>query len=342
MKDDIAHPDIDLTWLCTMANGPILSKLLRTGLQLSVFDYLGEPQSAPEVAQMAECHPESMRLLLDGLTAGGLLTKHQGLYRNTPEAQTTLIQGAPTYMGDFFTMMLQMQEASLANMLEIMRQGPPRLAGQGDVESEETWAGYAASIANYQRAGFARLAARIVSALPEFPLFRRMLDLGGGPGIVGLAIVEAHPSMTGVVFDMPSVVRVADGFIRQYGMEDRISVMGGDYMQDPFGEGYDLVWASSTLNFAGQNLDGLLGKIFDALNPGGVFVSLADGLTHERTRPETLVVNNFPYALMGQEFGMERGVIAESMRVAGFSSVVSRTVDTPMMPLDLDVARKGA
>ncbi len=50
-------------------------------------------------------------------------------------------------------------------------------------------------------------------------------------------------------------------------MEDRMKVMSGDYTCDPFGEGYDLILASATLNFV-KDPDSFLTKIFDALNPG--------------------------------------------------------------------------
>lgn len=40
-----------------------------------------------------------------------------------------------------------------------------------------------------------------------------MLDLGGGPGLHGIAIVAEHPSMRGVIFDRPSVAKGAEEFI---------------------------------------------------------------------------------------------------------------------------------
>jgi len=57
--------------------------------------------------------------------------------------------------------------------------------------SGETWAQFAASMANAERAGAAQQAAMIVSDLPEFPAFKKMLDLGGGPGLIGIAIVAS-------------------------------------------------------------------------------------------------------------------------------------------------------
>jgi tRNA1(Val) A37 N6-methylase TrmN6 len=107
-----------------------------------------------------------------------------------------------------------------------------------DMASGEMWMQFAASMANSERAGAAQQAARIVSELPEFPAFKKMLDLGGGPGLIGIAIVASHPGMSGVIFDQPDVVKVAQTFVREYGLEDRMEVMGGDYTTDPIGESY--------------------------------------------------------------------------------------------------------
>jgi hypothetical protein len=46
--------------------------------------------------------------------------------------------------------------------------------------------------------------------------------------------------MSGVIFDQPDVVKVAQAFIEEYGINGRMEVMGGDYMTDPIGDGYDL------------------------------------------------------------------------------------------------------
>ena len=88
-----------------------------------------------------------------------------------------------------------------------------------------------------------------------------MLDLGGGHGMCALYFVDAHPDMTAVIFDRPLVVSVADRLIREYGMQDRVSVSAGDYLVDDIGAGYDLIWACATLNFARHNLETLFQNI---------------------------------------------------------------------------------
>ncbi len=335
-------PEINVTFseLYRILSGPIQSKLLLTGIELKVFNHLSEPKSSDDVAKALGTHPENTRLFLDGLSASNLVVKNKGVYQNTTVTQASLVEGSPTFIGEMFTLMSQMQDDAIADLPRLVKEGPPLPSKETDMGSEEVWLRYAASMANYQRAGTAQQAVELVSGLPEFPTLEKMLDLGGGPGVIGIAIVASHPSMKGVIFDKPSVVDIAKTFIKEYEMEDRMEVVGGDYMHDPIGESYDLIWASGTLNYAIHDIDSPVKKIYDALNPGGVFVSLSDGLTCERTKPENYMLSNLPSALMGQDMGIDQGVIADAMLRAGFKSIRSQTINTPMMPMDLDIARK--
>jgi len=252
-----------------------------------------------------------------------------------------LVEGSPIYLGQLFTLSTQFSwHAALNDLPKLVKEGPPPPSPEMDMGSEELWALAATVMANQEQAGQAQQAAEIVSGLPEFPLFRKMLDLGGGPGIVGIAIVGAHPSMKGVIFDRPPVVKVAETCIKEYEMENRMEVLAGDYNQDSIGEGYDLVWASNALTFARHDMDSLMKKIYDALNPGGVLVVLHEGLTHERTKPDVMVLCMMSMALMGQDMCFDQGFIADSMLRVGFKSVRSRTLDTDWGPMDLDIGRK--
>jgi len=338
-------PEINVSFneLYRIFSGPIQSKLLLTGIELKVFNHLSEPKSSDDVAKAIGTHPENTRLFLDGLTASNLVQKKNGLYQNRAITESFLVEGKSTYLGQFLSnMQTQWFDPALNNLSNLIRGGPPSApsAPEEGINAEEVWAYQGTLGVNYQRAGIAQQMAEIVSSLPEFPSFKKMLDLGGGPGLIGTAIVGAHPEMKGVIFDQPAVVKVAETFIKEYGMEDRMTVMGGDYRRDPIEEGCDLVWASATLNFARHDMDSLMNKIYDALNPGGVFISFQDGLTHERTKPEIMVLSWMPTALMGQDMGLDQGFIADSMLRVGFKSVRSCTLDTPMGPMDLDIGRK--
>jgi SAM-dependent methyltransferase len=326
--------------LYRMLIAPIKSKLLLTGIELRVFDQLSEQRSAEAVAEVLGTHPENTRLFLDGLAASDLVVKQDGLYQNTSVAQAFLVENTSTFMGPMLTITAQTFFA-LDDLPKLVREGPPPPSPEADMGSGQIWTQYAAAMANAERAGIARQAPEIVSDMPEFPTLKKMLDLGGGPGLIGIAILAAHPSMSGTIFDKPAMVRIAETAIKEYGMEDRMGVMGGDFIHDPIGEGYDLIWASSALSLVKDDMDSLTKKIYDALSPGGVFVVLHEGLTHERTKPDDMVLSMIPLALTGQDMRFDQGFIADSMLRVGFKSVRSRTLDTDWGPMDLDVGRKA-
>jgi predicted TPR repeat methyltransferase len=250
----------------------------------------------------------------------------------------TLHSQSPAYLGEMFAMMNQMSSPIMADIGRRVRSGPTD--EPTNLGNETIWAAHARSMANYQRSGAAQKMATLVAQVDGFDSFEKMLDLGGGPGLYCIAMVAEHPSMRGVIFDQPAVVKVAEEFIAEYEMADRVTTMGGDYLNDPIGDGYDLIWASATLNFARAGLDAMIEKIHGALKPGGIFVSHADGLTQERTQPAAYVLGSMAWMFSGQDIMFNSGEIAEAMKRAGFASVESATVETPMMPMELDIARK--
>ena len=323
-----------------MLIGPIKSKLLLAGIELKVFNQLNEPMSADVVAEAIGSHPENTGLFLDGLTACDLFEKKKGLYQNTPVTQAFLVEESSTYLGLVFADQFQMNHPVLNDLPKLVKEGPPPTLPEADMNSEEMCMKFTAAHASCERAGIAQQVAKVVSGLPEFPSFRKMLDLGGGPGLIGIATVATHPSMKGIIFDRPSIVKVAETFIREYGMKGRVEVLGGDYFQDSIGEGYDLVLASDNLYYDKDETDAIVKKIFDALNPSGVFISFHGGLTHEQTKPDMMVLGMILDKLMGQGMMVDQGFIADSMLRVGFKSVRSRTLGPDWGPMDLNIGRK--
>lgn len=324
-----------------MLIGPIRSQILLTGIELEVFNFLSEAKSSVEVANAMGTHPKNTGVLLDGLAAMDLITKKNGHYRNTQLSEVYLVKRRPAYMGGMFSFWSQSLCMGLDDLSRYVKEGPPpENPPEMDIDSDEMWSQNAIFMSEYQRAGLAQLAVEIVSQLPEFHSFEKMLDLGGCAGIVGISIVAAHPRMKGVIFDKPPVVKISKDFIELYEMKDRVTTIGGDYNNDSIGEGYDLIWASASLNFAGLEIDALMKKIYNALNDKGVFVSLSEGLTHERTKPELIMLGFLSAMMMGKGLFFSQGFIGDCMLRAGFRSVRGRTIDTPSGPMELEIGRK--
>ena len=75
---------------------------------------------------------------------------------------------------------------------------------------------------------------------------------------------------------------------------------------------------------------------------GGVCVSLAEGLTDERTRPTMTINSMLAVVLRSGDELFEEGEIAQAMLRAGFKSVHSQVATGPQPhgPVTVDTARK--
>jgi len=336
----LSETPIDYGDLFQILMGPIKARLMMTGIELRVFNVLTSFRTAEDVAREIGAHPENTRRFLDALVTIDLLEKQNGLYRNLPITQTFLVEGPPTYVGALFQMIETRSVDPLKDLNRLVKEGPAGESAERAFASQELWAELTRTSAAWAIGSMGQKVAEIISALPGFSDFRKMLDLGGGHGMFALYIVSRHPSMKGTVFDRTPVVEVAKEFIGKYGMGDRVGITAGDYMTDDIGQDYDLIWASSTLNFAKRDLDALIERIYRAVKPGGYFLSLQDGMTHEHTKPDTMLGHLADQLTTGVDFSLDQGAVADAALRCGFRWVRSRTIITPMGPMDMDIAHK--
>jgi SAM-dependent methyltransferase len=63
----------------------------------------------------------------------------------------------------------------------------------------------------------------------DFSTFRKVVDVGGGNGLVLASIVRRHPSIQGILFDLPAVANRARSTVASTDVFDRIQIQGGDF-----------------------------------------------------------------------------------------------------------------
>ncbi len=76
-----------------------------------------------------------------------------------------------------------------------------------------------------------RRVAHATVAAYDFSRFRRVVDVGGGHGAMLAAILTAHPSLTGVLFDQPGVVAGAAEVLQLADIAERCEVVGGSFFE---------------------------------------------------------------------------------------------------------------
>ncbi|WP_419657248.1 O-methyltransferase, family II [Desulfosarcina variabilis str. Montpellier] len=231
-------------------------------------------------------------------------------------------------------------QKNLADMAGIIRNGPPEVPQTQDWQSESRWERAVAHLAIGQRAGTAAIYADLVEKLPGFKGIKKILDLGGGPGLVGAEILGRLPGAKGVLLYLPAIISLAEQEINKQGLADRISFIAGDYNEIGFGSGYELIWASHNLYFVKDRV-AFFRRVREALADNGLFVCLHEGLTREKTAPASIVLMRLSSALEKEGRGLcfEKGEIASYLKQAGFNRVDTRMIELPAGESELVVAR---
>lgn len=96
----------------------------------------------------------------------------------------------------------------------------------------------------------------------------RIMDLGGGSGVVSLALLRRHPRVTAVVVDLPTVCAAGRDIARDDPAGTRLGFHAADFSVDELPTGFDLV-IECDVSVYGR---ALFAKVAAALVPGGRFL----------------------------------------------------------------------
>ncbi len=107
---------------------------------------------------------------------------------------------------------------------------------------------------------------------------KSLLDLGGGSGVVSLALLRKQHDLTSVVVDVANVCRAGQEIAAENKLEKRITYLAADFLQDALPTGFDMVLLCDVGSFS----ETLFGRIYDALNMEGRLV-VVDKFAPSRT-----------------------------------------------------------
>ncbi|MEJ2719557.1 MAG: methyltransferase [bacterium] len=240
------------------------SRVLLTAIELDLFTAVGTGAAVDDVAARLGTDRRATGMLLNAVVALGILRKREGTYSNTPMSERYLVAGAR----DDARAAL-MHTAHLwprwSTLTDCVRKGTSvtyrEMADRGD-----EWT--TAFIAAMHRNAAAR--APLVVKAAGLEGARRMLDIGGGSGAYAIAFTRASEDMRAEIFDLPTVLPIAQGHIEEAGLSNRVTTRAGDLRTDDFGDGFDLILLSAICHMLGPDANqNLLERCFAALSPSG-------------------------------------------------------------------------
>jgi hypothetical protein len=257
--------------LLQMAQAYRQSAILMTACELKVFTYLSQgPMSAEAIAHHSQVPVRGLQRLLNACVVLDLLEKEDETYHNTPIAETFLVQGKSGYMGNFIQTGAEQYEGwgHLIQAVQEDRPIRPHSAEALPTLPADRIRGYVARLYELGKHHAVAIADRV-----DLGHVQQMLDVAGGSGIYSITFAQRQPSLRAMVFDLPPIIPFAQEIIADHGMQGRVTAHPGNYFQDEFADGNDLVLLSNSLQTeGGTTCRMLLGKVFKALVPGGQLV----------------------------------------------------------------------
>lgn len=303
----------ELKHLRKLWTGFMPSRVLLTANNLRVFDHLTTECAPKELSGKLKTDQRATELLLDALTAMGLLRKKKGRYKNSRISNRFLVSSSPLYQGNIIRHAHFLWQ-SWSELDGVLKTGRP-------VEAEREIESFIKGMDD-----IAKL--RCKEVIDRIPLrgVKKALDLGGGPGTYSMELAKRGIGVT--LFDRPETLKIAKGLIKERAI-DGIDFLAGDFMKDPIGKGYDLVFVSQILHaYSDKENIRLLRKIKGALNPGGKVVVQEFYLNSSKTAPlwgALFSINMLLNTTGGRTYSTSE--IKGWLKRAGFKTATSKRLD---------------
>jgi ubiquinone/menaquinone biosynthesis C-methylase UbiE len=260
--------------------------IISAGVSNKVFDSLeGDAKTAEEVAEETGASARALGILMNALVGLGLLKKdRQGKYSLTPESAAFLLSKKPgTHAGFFGTIAPQLISRWL-RLSDIVREGRPAVAVNQETEGTEFFSQLVENIIPMSYPPAQKLGDHLKLAKAKNEI--RVLDLGAGSGIWGIALAQKSALVRVTAVDWAGMIPTTKRITQKFGVGDRFNYVEGDMLEANFGSGYDIATLGHILHSEGEDRSRqLLRKIFRALKSAGT-IAIAEWLVNDdRTKP---------------------------------------------------------
>jgi SAM-dependent methyltransferase len=149
----------------------------------------------------------------------------------------------------------------------------------------------------------------------------RLLDLGGGSGVVSIALLRRFSRLTAVVMDIPNVCAAGREIAVDNSLEDRVTYHVGDFVDGDLPTGFDVVLECDVNIYS----EALFRKVRAVLNPGGRFLIVDQLAPADGIAPSSRLHWAFKGSLVDPQFAYPTAdEIQAQLGRAGFVSVTCR------------------
>jgi acetylserotonin N-methyltransferase len=333
MSTPVAQPDPAL--VLDLLEAFRRSKTMFAAVQLGVFDSLAQqPHELATLASRLACDPDSLERLLDACVGLGLLQRTAEGYLNTPAATAYLCSASPQRLTGYIQYSNDVMWKLWAHLEDAVREGTHRwqqaYGWDGPIFSHFFRTEEAKREFLMGMHGFGVISSPHVVAAFDLSRFRCLVDLGGATGHLATAACERYPQLTGVVFDLPDAVPLAQEMVAATSAADRVSVVGGDFFVDPLPPGDLYALGRIVHDWSRDKIERLLAKVHASLPEGGALLIAEKMLSDDKSGPRWAQMQSLNMLTCTE--GKERtlGEYRELLYAAGFRSVEGQRTPAPL------------
>ena len=312
-----------------LIDGYLTTQLLYIVVKLGVADALAAgPQSAGALAAAVGAEPTALYRVLRGVAAEGLLEEHPDGRFGLTALGECLRDGVPNSLCGAITARGDLYFRAAAGLLDAVRQGGVAFERAYGSSLFEHLSQHPDLGASFQRsmADRSRQEAVDVVAAYDFGTFRRLVDVGGGSGVLLAEILAATPELRGILFDRPEVMERARKHLGAIGVTERCELVGGDFFASipPGGDAYML--SRVIHDWDDEAALQILATCHRAMEDGGT-VLLVEAILPEWARENPAAIRMDLHMLMLLE-GRERTAVEFEQLLAKAGFLPTRVVPT--------------
>jgi hypothetical protein len=309
--------------------------------KLRIADKLADgPKSADELATETKTHAGHLYRLLRTLASVGVFSEDEaGRFHQTPVSEylRTGVQGSMRGMADYCGSAWSWNAwGDLLGSVQTGETAFDRVFGEPCFD----WLAKHpddSAVFNEGMSGFSSSIGQAVVEAYDFAPFGTIIDVGGGHGTLLVKILNAFPSLRGVVFDAPHVAEGAVAVLREAGLNDRCRAEGGDFFQAVPKGGDAYIMKNIIHDWPDDKASTILKLCREGVNPGGKLL-LVEMVIKPRNEPD--IGKMLDLEMMVLPSGKERteAEYADLLRGAGWKLTRIVPTNSPASIVEADAA----
>lgn len=302
--------------------------IIEAALKHGVFDALNaSPQTAAQLAKKCRVSERGLTAILNALVGLQLLARRGNRYVLAPESAAFLVSERAPYHGEFFRHTTDQLIPKWLQLGNVVRTGKPAASVNAERDGAKFFAEFVESLFPLSYPTARILGEHLRLAKSRAPV--KVLDIGAGSGVWGIALAQQSPQVRLTAVDWPEVLKVTQRVARRYGLGDRLTKLPGDLLKVNYGRGHHIATVGHILHSEGRDRSRrLLKKIFAALAPGGTVAIMEFMVNDDRSGPPLgllFAVNMLVNTKEGDTFSFKE--MSGWLREAGF--IKPRLLEVP-------------